>query len=304
MRADLSYLAGPALAGRLTGTPGNDSAAAFIARRYGELGLQPLFADASCGDKPGCGKSFFEPFRVPRTALERLDVRVKDRTQNVVALLRGTDSVLSNEYIVVGAHFDHLGVSKVYARDSSSFTLLHLGADDNGSGTVAVLELARRLAAQPTRRSVVFTNFSAEELGLIGSSIFVDNIPVPIASVISMVNLDMVGRLRDDHLVLYTSGGEGRFSQIVDSVTKIPPVIDFRLTPSPAIDEASDQLSFADAHVPVFSPFTELHADYHRAGDVVARINFQGLEKVVDLTERVIRALGDGNGRPPATIGR
>ena len=304
MRADLSYLAGPRLAGRLTGTPGNDSAAAFIARRYGALGLQPLFEDASCRDKPSCGRSFLEPFRVPRTALDRLDVRVRDRTQNVAALVRGTDSLLSNQYIVVGAHFDHLGASKAFARDSSAFALVHLGADDNGSGTVAVLELARRLAAQPTRRSVVVANFSAEELGLIGSSIFVANIPVPISDVITMVNLDMVGRLRDNHLVLYTSGGDDRFRQIVDSVTKIVPAIDLRLTWGPAADEASDQLSFADAHVPVFSPFTELHADYHRSGDIVSRINFQGLEKVVDLTERVIRALGDGNDRPPTTIGR
>ncbi|HEY4733362.1 MAG TPA: M28 family peptidase, partial [Gemmatimonadaceae bacterium] len=181
---------------------------------------------------------------------------------------------------------------------SGSFRLVRLGADDNASGTTAVLELARRFAANPARRSILFANFSAEELGLIGSGVFVENAPVPLRDVITMVNLDMVGRLRNDRLVLHVAGADERFRQIVDSVEKISPVLSFHLIWKPAIDEASDQLSFADAHIPVFSPFTELHADYHRAGDVAARINFAGMEKVVDLTERVIRALADAGGRP------
>ncbi|MFL5523168.1 MAG: M28 family peptidase [Gemmatimonadaceae bacterium] len=298
MRADLSYLASPALAGRLTGTPGNDSAAAFIARRYSQLGLHPAFVSPSCATQSACEKSFLEPFRVPARAVGELDVRVRDRTQNVAALVRGTDSILRNEFVIVGAHYDHIGPSAVYARDSGSFRLVRLGADDNASGTTAVLELARRFAANPARRSILFANFSAEELGLIGSGVFVENAPVPLRDVITMVNLDMVGRLRNDRLVLHVAGADERFRQIVDSVEKISPVLSFHLIWKPAIDEASDQLSFADAHIPVFSPFTELHADYHRAGDIAARINFAGMEKVVDLTERVIRALADAGGRP------
>jgi hypothetical protein len=298
MRADLTYLASPALEGRLTGTPGNDSAAAFIARRYRELGLQPVFAVSSCPAAPACEKTFLEPFRVPMTAVNELDVHIRDRTQNVAALVRGTDSAVNNEYVIVGAHYDHIGPSSVYSRDSSAFRRMHLGADDNASGTTAVLELARRFAASPARRSVVFVNFSAEELGLIGSSIFVHNAPVPLSDVITMVNLDMVGRLRDDRLVLHTAGADMRFHQIVDSVDKLAPVLGFHLIWKPAAGEASDQLSFADVHIPVFSPFTELHADYHRATDLADRINFPGMEKVVDLTERVIRALADASTRP------
>jgi hypothetical protein len=298
MRADLNYLASPRLMGRLTGTPGNDSAAAYIARRYEELGLQPIFSNASCPAAADWQKSFLEPFRVPAGRVNELDVRIRDRSQNVAALVPGTDSVLRSEYVVVGAHYDHLGLSSVYALDSSAFRRVHLGADDNASGTVAVMELARRLAAHPARRSVLFANFSAEELGLIGSGIFVQNMPVPIDDVVTMVNLDMVGRLRRDRLVLHTSGADTRFHQIVDSVEKIPPAISFHLIWKPAVDEASDQLSFADKHIPVFSPFTELHADYHRAGDIAERINFAGMEKVVDLTERVIRAVADVSGLP------
>lgn len=302
MRADLNYLAGRPLMGRLTGTAGNDSAAAYIARRYADLGLQPLFGSPECLRSPSCQKSYLEPFRVPRHAVDKLDIRIRDHTQNVGALVRGTDSVLSSEYLVVGAHYDHIGQSTVYALDSSKFRVIHLGADDNASGTVAVMELARRLAVRPARRSVVFVNFSAEELGLIGSGIFVEKTPVPLAHVITMVNLDMVGRLRQDRLVLHTSGADDRFRQIVDSVERIDPLLQFHLIWKPAGDEASDQLSFADAHVPVFSPFTETHADYHRVGDVAERINFQGMEKVVELTERVIRALADGNDRPASSI--
>jgi hypothetical protein len=298
MRLDLNYLASPLLMGRLTGTPGNDSAAAYIARRYAQLGLQPIFGSASCQDTSGCQKSFLEPFRVPAGRVNELDVRIRAQTQNVGALVRGTDSILRDEYVVVGAHYDHLGQSSVYALDSSAFRRVHLGADDNASGTVAVMELARRLAAYPARRSVLFANFSAEELGLIGSGVFVHNIPVPIDEVITMVNLDMVGRLRQNRLVLHTAGADNRFHAIVDSVEKIAPAISFHLIWKRAVDEASDQLSFADAHVPVFSPFTELHADYHRFTDVADRINFAGMEKVVDLTERVIRAVADGDSRP------
>jgi len=298
MRSDLNYLAGRPLMGRLTGTAGNDSAATYIARRYIQLGLEPLFGKREC--LPDCTKSYLEAFRVPHRAVDQLDVRIRDHTQNVAAMLRGTDSVLNKEYIVVGAHYDHIGQSTVYARDPQIFRAVHLGADDNASGTVAVMELARRLAANPTRRSVIFANFSAEELGLIGSSVFVENIPVPIGDVITMVNLDMVGRLRDDRLVLHTGWAGNRIRQVADSVRVISPAIHLQLVWRSAADEASDQISFDEVHVPVFSPFTDLHADYHAAGDVADRINFAGMEKIVDFTERVIRALGDGNSRPAA----
>jgi hypothetical protein len=297
LEADLSYLASPALRGRLTGTPGNDSAAAFIARRYAELGMKGIFDDQSCSGRSDCGKSFLQPFRLSRPTLDRLDVSIRSTTQNVGGMVAGTDSTLRREYVVVGAHYDHLGPSNTYALDAGAFAMIHLGADDNASGTVAVLELARRLAQHPARRPVVFLNFSAEELGLIGSEFFVENSPIPISDMITMVNLDMVGRLRGNRLILFTGGADSRFRQIVDSVEKNPPAIDFRLVWESAGRERSDLMSFDDVHVPVISAFTDYHADYHRAGDIAARINFQGLEKVVDLTERVVRAVADGNAR-------
>ena len=294
MEVDLTYLASPALAGRRSGTPGNDSAAVYIAKRYWDLGLRGAFSGSSCGTPAPCEKSFFQLFAFPSAypgTFDRL-------SQNVAAIVPGTDSTLTGQYVVVGAHYDHLGRSNEDALDPWTFPLMHLGADDNGSGTVGVLELARRLAAHPARRPIIFANFSAEEQGLIGSDAFVANSPVRRDSIVAMLNLDMIGRLRGKHLVLYRGGDNKRFDRLVDSVERLPPVLDFDLDRVPTSRANSDEISFEHAGIPVLGFFTDFHADYHRAGDVVARINFPGLETVVDLSERVIRAIGDGNERP------
>ena len=294
IQVDLTYLASPALAGRRAGTPGNDSAAVYIAKRYWDLGLRGAFKDSSCGGPAPCEKSFFQLFEF-RSAYPG---SFKLVSQNVATIVPGTDSALATEYVLVGAHYDHLGRSNEGALDPRPFPMMHLGADDNGSGTVGVLELARRLAAHPARRPVIFANFSAEEEGLIGSGVFVDNSPVRLDAIIAMLNLDMIGRLCGKHLVLYRGGDNKRFDRLVDSVERLPPALDFDLDRTPTSRANSDELSFERAGIPVLGFFTDLHADYHRAGDLVARINFPGLETVVDLSERVIRAIADENERP------
>ena len=294
MQIDLTYLASPALAGRRAGTPGNDSAAVYIAKRYWELGLGGAFNDSSCGRPAPCKGSFFQLFGYPSD----YPSTSKRLSQNVAAIVPGTDSTLTAEYVVVGAHYDHLGRSNDHALDPWQFPMMHLGADDNGSGTVGVLELARRLAIHPARRSIIFANFSAEEMGLVGSKVFVENSPVRREAIIAMLNLDMIGRLRGKHLILYRGGDNERFDRVVDSVERLPPALDFDLDRVPTSRANSDEISFERAGIPVLGFFTDFHADYHRAGDVVARINFPGLETVVDLSERVIRAIADGNERP------
>jgi hypothetical protein len=297
MRLDLAYLASPALAGRLTGKPGNDSAAVFIARRYAELGLTGAFNSPSC-DKEQCARSFYQLFRLTPYAIRRLDVVIDHRTQNVGALVKGTDSLLQHEYVIVGAHYDHIGRSNVYALDSWVYRAVRPGADDNASGTAAVLELARRFADRPARRTVLFANFSAEELGLVGSQAFILNNPIPQNALVAMVNLDMVGRLRENKLILFTGEDHGRFHAIVDSVEQINPPMRFRFQWQPGSQPLSDHTSFAAVHVPVLFLFTDYHVDYHRTGDTVDRINFEGLEQIVDFTERFVRAIADNNERP------
>ena len=294
---DIAYLAGPELMGRLTGTPGNDSAAAFIARRYHELALIGPFNGTSCG-RDECDSSQYQYFRLAQRSVSEVDWPISDKSQNVGALIPGTDAALQREYVVIGAHYDHLGRSTVYARDVTNYRFVHPGADDNASGTAAVLELARRFAEHPGRRSILLVNFSAEELGLIGSQIFVDNIPVPRDSIVTMVNLDMVGRLRDDKLLFFSGKDHARFQVLVDSVEQLPPALTFRHEWLEGSSEVSDQASFALLHIPVLGLFTDYHSDYHRSGDVVERINFPGLEKVVEFTERFVRAVADDNDRP------
>ena len=294
---DIAYLSSQALTGRLTGTPGNDTAAAFIARRYQNLALPGVFNGRSCGNDK-CQNAYFQFFIVSPFMTHSIDVTIDDKSQNVGALVLGSDSLLRNEYVLVGAHYDHLGRSATFSNDAGQYHFIHPGADDNASGTAAVLELARRFADHPARRSIVFLNFSAEELGMIGSQAFLDNLPLPSDSIVTMVNLDMVGRLRDDKLLFFSGEDHDRFRPLVDSIEHLAPALRFRHQWLDGSREVSDQASFARAHIPVLGLFTDYHSDYHRPSDIVERINFPGLEKIVEFTERFARAVADGRDRP------
>jgi hypothetical protein len=281
IRRDIEFLASDRLEGRLAGTPGNDSAAAYLARRYRSLGLTEMV--------PG----YLQPF----DALSAQDAhmgRTQPRpTQNVVALLRGRDPALRDEYIVIGAHFDHLGRSPMFAMDPEAGDAIRNGADDNASGTAAVLDLARLLKANPPRRSVIFVNFSAEELGVLGSSWFVNHPPVPIERMVAMLNFDMVGRLRNDKLIVYGTSTATELKAIVDSANAVAGTAMFRISGGGDGYGPSDQSSFYAKDIPVLHFFTDLHEDYHRATDDADKINAGGEARVVDLALRVARVIAD-----------
>jgi hypothetical protein len=286
---DVAYLASEALAGRGTGTPGNDSAAAYLARRYAALGLQPA-----------AGGSFLQPFTARSAAMAHAGRAGGLATNNVVALLPGTDPALRGQYVVVGAHFDHLGRSPESARDPEAGDAIRNGADDNASGTAAVLELARLLSRRPARRSVLFVNFSGEELGLLGSQYFVDNSPVPLDSVQGMLNFDMVGRLRNDKLLVYGVATSPEFPALVQSAnTAGAGAPGLAVT---AIGDGfgpSDHSSFYARDIPVLHFFTDLHDDYHRATDDTDKIDAGGEARVIALAERIVRDLGNRPSRLP-----
>jgi hypothetical protein len=276
IRRDIFYLASDALAGRLTGTPGNDSAAAYIARRYAALGLRPMSA------------GFLQRFvaRPPTRGGPSPSLP----TQNVFAVLPGRDPALRGQYIVIGAHFDHLGTSTEGALDPDDKHAVRRGADDNASGTAAVLELARLLAASPTRRSIIFANFSGEEEGLLGSAFFVEHSPVPIDSIDAMLNFDMVGRLKNDKLIVYGITTAKELPSLLDTATAMSGL---RITAQGDGFGASDQSSFFAKDIPGLHFFTDLHDDYHRASDIPERINAAGEARVVAIAERVAREIGD-----------
>jgi hypothetical protein len=278
IRTDIAYLASDRLEGRLTGTAGNDSAAAYIARRYGYLKLNAPY--------PGYLQSFIAR---PAASVHAGDTAGK-KTQNVVAMLKGSDAQLANKYIVVGAHFDHLGRSTQFAMDPQAGDAIRNGADDNASGTAAVLQLARMLSISRPKHSVIFVNFSGEEEGLLGSQYFVDNSPVPLDSIVAMLNFDMVGRLKDDKLFVYGTGTASELPALVDSAN-------LRIVPALSIQGggdgfgSSDHSSFYAKNIPVLHFFTDNHDDYHRATDDVEKINASGEARVVNLAYDMIKTL-------------
>lgn len=276
--ADIAYLASPALEGRQSGTAGDDSAAVFIARRYLELGLRGVFP-SSCADGSGCPGALFQFFDMDGL-----------RRHNVGAIVPGSDSALRLEYVVIGAHYDHLGRSPLYSRDPQLGFEIRPGADDNASGTAGVLELARRFAAHPARRSIIFVNFDAEELGLIGSEVFVEHSPRPIKSIVFMLNLDMIGRLRTDRLY-YATEREQPFT--ITQLDQAAKNAGLNLSHTWEIDSRSDHASFAKQGIEVLALFTGFHSDYHKATDVAWRVNVPGLLRVVDVGEAIARAEAD-----------
>src|SRR5206468_1146110 len=151
---------------------------------------------------------------------------------------------LRGEYVIVGAHYDHLGRSTDFALDPEAKDAIRNGADDNASGTAAVMELARIFRGSPVRRSVMFVNFSGEELGLLGSHWFAEHSPVPSDSVALMVNFDMVGRLRSDKLIVYGRGTARELTAIVDSTNTAVPDAHFAISGSDDGYGPSDHSSF------------------------------------------------------------
>jgi len=281
IRRDIEVLASPTFAGRLTGTPGNDSAAAYLARRYASFGLKPT--------SPG----FIQKFVARPPAHSGQTVSLP--SQNVVAMLPGRDPKLRSEYVVIGAHFDHLGTSTEGALDPDARGAVRLGADDNASGSAAVVELARIFARTPARRSIIFANFSGEEEGLLGSSYFVDHMPVATDSVVAMLNFDMVGRMKNDRVIVYG----------VATATEFPSILERANTASPLKVAAqgdgfgpSDHSSFYAKNIPVLHFFTDLHDDYHRASDTPDKINAGGEARVVAFAERIARSIADAESRP------
>ncbi len=297
--ADLYWLADDARAGRLTGSPEADSAAAWIARQFEAAGVQPAGMSG-----------WFQPFAVAADAPSVVSTGLGGGTGlNVLGLIRGTDPDRREEVVIVGAHYDHLGTGVVSSLSPELRGQVHNGADDNASGTAALIEIARQLAARPPARSVLLIAFSGEELGLLGSSHYVRNPVIPIARTVAMLNLDMVGRLREGRLLALGAATATEFPAILDSLNA---TAGFDLRASGDGYGRSDHASFYVAKVPVIHFFTDLHEDYHRASDEAATINTEGLAQVATFTARLARTLADRHEPltfvdlpppPPAAIG-
>lgn len=219
-------------------------------------------------------------------------------TQNIIGILRGEDPVLRNEYIVIGAHHDHLGMGGKGSGSRMPDTLApHLGADDNASGTAMVLELAKRFANEKTKteRSLLFVLFGAEEMGLLGSDYFVKNLPVEKEKIVAMFNFDMVGRLNETKSM--TIGGTGTSKETQEILHRFTENSPLKFSYSPEGFGPSDHASFYKENIPVFYFTTGSHTDYHTPADSPEKINFQGMNEIAIFSQKLIEYLSKGNQR-------
>ena len=228
--------------------------------------------------------------------------KVKKTDQNVVALLAPSELTDETEYIIVGGHYDHIGRGEIgsLARKGEEGQI-HNGADDNASGTAVVLELASTLREayqqQPEkfRRGIIFTLWSGEELGLIGSTYFVNHPVVPLEKVAAYINFDMVGRLRDNKLILQGVGSSPVWTKLIEK-RNVP--IGFNLTLQDDPYLPTDVTAFYPKEVPVLSFFTGGHEDYNRPTDDPDKLNYTGIERIARLAHGIISDLISADERP------
>ena len=219
---------------------------------------------------------------------------VEAKTSNIIGMVRGEDEKLKNEYIVMGAHYDHLGFGE-FGSLCPGDNGIHNGADDNASGVAGLLELAEWFSEHPVKRSLIFSCFGAEELGLLGSADFVKNPPVPLENIKAMINMDMIGRMTDSVLVVGGTGTSSVWEEMLNSQND-----QYGLTLK--FDElgfgASDHQSFYLKNIPVLFFFSGVHEDYHKPTDDWKKINIRGELATVKLIRDLVTEIGN-NETPP-----
>ncbi len=212
---------------------------------------------------------------------------------NVLAYLPGR----SDEYVIIGAHYDHLGRGNYDSLAPSQIGQIHPGADDNASGTAGVLELARLFAPLKGQlpRGILFASFAGEELGLLGSAHWVQQPTLPLDKAVAMLNMDMIGRIKDDKVFI---GGVGTGSTLKPALEQAQQNSNFKIEYSPGGYSASDHTSFVTKHIPVLFFFSGLHSDYHKPSDTWDKINSQSAAQLVDVVGRTALQLDSASDRP------
>jgi len=225
-------------------------------------------------------------FNLYEKVLVKTDVKIrKKRTANIVGIIEGSHPTLKKEYIVIGAHYDHLGMGGENSSSRMPDTIaVHHGADDNASGIAGIIELAQKLAnvKNKLKRSIVFVAFSAEEMGLLGSKYFVKNSFIK-PNIKAMINLDMIGRLNNEDRYVIVSG-TGTSHEAETILNEISKKATFKLKYIPDGYGASDHSSFYAENIPVFFLTTGAHEDYHTPFDTYEKINYSGTKQVLEFT--------------------
>ena len=282
IKEDVSFLADDKLEGRQTGTPGEIKAAEYIQNRFKDLGLTAKGTNGFYQDFT------FKPKTNPHEEVkftENADGTITGR--NVIGFL---DNKAENT-VIIGAHFDHLGYGGDGSLYRDSIKAIHNGADDNASGVAVMLNLISKLKSKNTNNNYLFMAFSGEEMGLLGSNYFVKNPTIDTKAVSYMINMDMVGRLKDSALAVYGTGTSPIFKQTLKSHND-----NFKLIQKASGVGPSDHTSFYLADMPVLHFFTGQHGDYHKPSDDVETLNYKGMALVSNYIFNIISDLND-NGK-------
>jgi hypothetical protein len=224
----------------------------------------------------------------------RIDIeRVVKTVHNVAAYLPGQ----TGEYVIVGAHYDHLGLGEQYSMAPSQAGTVHPGADDNASGVAGVIELARWFSKQPKqKRGILFMTFAGEELGLLGSAYYVAHPELPLDNAVAMINMDMIGRVRNAKVYIGGSGTGTGFRPMLDRITsKYALQMDYSDVSGYG---ASDHTSFTNGRVPVLFFFSGLHSDYHKPSDTWDKIDAPDAARLLDMVAEITDDLRENAARP------
>ncbi len=297
----LAPLADDSVAGRMTASPGEAKAARFIAGEMQRIGLRPMGDSGWFQRVPLAAVPLAQPRRgrterlvLVKSFAERDTFPAERRRSavNVIGLLEGSDPQLKDEYVLITAHFDHVGIGTAVNGDS-----IYNGADDDASGVTTALEIARQLAEGPApKRSVLFALWTGEEMGMLGTRWFIDHPVVPFGQIVANLEIEMIGR--PDSL----AGGAGQAwltgfqrSNMGEQLAAagVPIVADAR--PEQNFFERSDNIVLARRGIVAHTLSTfNLHADYHRPSDDLRGMDFEHMAAVINAAARATRILADG----------
>jgi hypothetical protein len=322
LRKHVAYLASEKLEGRRTGEKGATSAVGYVMNSFANLKLK--------GGVIKNGKRLFLqtfPYK-QRNEKGEVIADAKDVDAfNVVGILEGNDPLLKNEAIVIGAHYDHLGKGGMGSLAANS-TEIHHGADDNASGTSALLELARQFAqAKNNKRTLIFIAFGGEEEGLLGSRFYVNNPVFPLEKTVAMINMDMIGRLNENKLTIGGIGTAKEWKSLIEGKNKqtlyegVPGKPDskglIKIVETPfafknlfnlQLNEdgfgPSDHSSFYGKQIPVLFFFTGTHLDYHKPSDTAEKINYEGLKRITNYVSEIVKAVDSNPIKPTYLVSK
>ncbi|MDO5979048.1 M28 family metallopeptidase [Flavivirga spongiicola] len=278
LKDHILFLTSEVNGGRYPGGKANKRVVKYIEGEFKKIGVIPI------------KKKYKQPFKAALRVEKGIDKKPIVKTCNVIGFIEGSDPILKNEYIVLGAHYDHLGLGGPSSKSDKKNTI-HYGADDNASGTAALLEIAEKIASQQQqlKRSVLFIAFGAEEQGLLGSKYFVENPLVPISQIKLMINMDMVGRLNDQKQVYM--GGAGTFPDGVNFMSELGKSLGLNPVVHAGSVGGSDHVSFYKKEISVLGMHTGGHPQYHTPEDTIDLINIKGEKQVCEYIYKTIMKL-------------